>query len=64
MKPKPKPIRGMNDVLPDATATWRYLEEVVREVVESYGYREIRLPLVGGSGGRLRRARHQASVLS
>ncbi len=36
----------MNDVLPDIAGTWRYLEEVVREVVESYGYREIRLPII------------------
>jgi histidyl-tRNA synthetase len=36
----------MNDVLPDMVGTWRYLEEVVREVVESYGYREIRLPII------------------
>jgi len=36
----------MNDVLPDISGTWRYLEEVVREVVESYGYREIRLPII------------------
>jgi histidyl-tRNA synthetase len=36
----------MNDILPDACGTWRYLETIVREVVESYGYREIRLPLV------------------
>ena len=36
----------MNDILPDATGTWRHLETIVREVVESYGYREIRLPLV------------------
>ncbi len=36
----------MNDILPDASGTWRYLETIVREVVESYGYREIRLPLV------------------
>jgi histidyl-tRNA synthetase len=36
----------MNDILPDVCGTWRYLERVVREVVESYGYREIRLPLV------------------
>ncbi len=43
---KPKPIRGMNDVLPHETGTWRYLETIVREVVEAYGYREIRLPLV------------------
>ena len=43
---KPKAIRGMNDILPDVSGTWRYLETVVREVIESYGYREIRLPLV------------------
>lgn len=36
----------MNDVLPDIAGTWRYLEEIVREVVESYGYREIRLPII------------------
>lgn len=36
----------MNDILPDATAVWRYLETIVRDVVESYGYREIRLPIV------------------
>ena len=43
---KPKAIRGMNDILPDISGTWRYLEANVREVVEAYGYREIRLPLV------------------
>jgi len=43
---KPKAIRGMNDVLPEVAPVWAYLEEVVREVVESYGYREIRLPIV------------------
>jgi histidyl-tRNA synthetase len=43
---KPKAIRGMNDILPQVAGTWRYLETIVREVVESYGYREIRLPLV------------------
>jgi histidyl-tRNA synthetase len=43
---KLKAIRGMNDVLPEATATWRFLETVVSGVVESYGYREIRLPVL------------------
>lgn len=43
---KPKAIRGMNDVLPEVCGTWRYLETIVREVVESYGYHEIRLPLL------------------
>ena len=43
---KPKAIRGMNDVLPDASGTWRFVESVVREVIESYGYHEIRLPIL------------------
>jgi len=33
-------------VLPDATGTWRHVEEIVRAVVESFGYEEIRLPLL------------------
>ena len=36
----------MNDILPDVSGTWSYLESVVREIVESYGYSEIRLPLL------------------
>ncbi|MBT8080137.1 MAG: histidine--tRNA ligase [Gammaproteobacteria bacterium] len=36
----------MNDILPQATSSWRHLETVVLELVESYGYREIRLPLL------------------
>ncbi len=36
----------MNDVLPEAAGTWRHLESVVRDVIESYGYREIRLPIL------------------
>jgi histidyl-tRNA synthetase len=36
----------MNDVLPDVSGTWRHVEEMVREVVESFGYAEIRLPLL------------------
>ena len=36
----------MNDILPDACATWRHLESAVREIAESYGYRELRLPIL------------------
>jgi histidyl-tRNA synthetase len=43
---KPKAIRGMNDILPDVSATWRYLEGVVQGIVHSYGYDEIRLPIL------------------
>ena len=43
---KPRAIRGMNDILPDVSGTWRYLESVVLDIVQSYGYEEIRLPLL------------------
>ena len=36
----------MPDILPDVAGTWQYLEGVVREIAESYGYREIRLPIL------------------
>ena len=36
----------MNDILPEVSGTWRYLESVVQEIVHSYGYLEIRLPLL------------------
>lgn len=38
---KPK---GTQDVLPDASGSWLYLEDVLRRTVGLYGYREIRLP--------------------
>ena len=43
---KPKAIRGMNDILPAVSATWRHLEQVLQEIVGSYGYDEIRLPIL------------------
>jgi histidyl-tRNA synthetase len=36
----------MNDVLPEVSGTWRYVESVIRDVIESYGYQEIRLPIL------------------
>jgi histidyl-tRNA synthetase len=41
-----QPIRGMNDVLPAEIAAWQYLESVTRELLTSYGYEEIRVPVV------------------
>jgi len=46
MSSKPRAIRGMNDILPGVSDTWRYLESIVQEIVRSYGYSEIRLPLL------------------
>jgi histidyl-tRNA synthetase len=39
-------VRGMNDILPEHTASWQYLEDTLRRVIQAYGYREIRLPLL------------------
>lgn len=39
-------IRGMNDCLPQQSAVWLWVEDKIREVVASYGYREIRTPIV------------------
>jgi histidyl-tRNA synthetase len=41
-----QPVRGMNDILPDATPRWQQLESVTREVLSGYAYREIRFPIV------------------
>jgi len=39
-------IRGMNDCLPSQSRLWQWLEQQIREVVASYGYEEIRTPIV------------------
>jgi len=36
----------MNDILPDETPYWQFLERTVQRVLASYGYSEIRLPVV------------------
>jgi len=36
----------MNDILPDQTALWQYIERKVEAVLEQYGYQEIRLPVL------------------
>ncbi len=43
---RPRAIRGMNDILPDVSGTWHFLESVVRDIAQSYGYAEIRVPLL------------------
>ena len=39
-------LRGMNDLLPEQSPTWQYLEQKIQEVFQRYGYREIRFPLL------------------
>jgi len=46
MAQKIQAIRGMHDILPERSPLWQHLEDRAREVLEGYGYREIRTPLV------------------
>ncbi|QFU75088.1 histidine--tRNA ligase [Halioglobus maricola] len=39
-------VRGMNDILPDETPYWQYIETVIRQLMSGYGYSEIRMPIV------------------
>ncbi|TAJ78010.1 MAG: histidine--tRNA ligase [Gallionellaceae bacterium] len=39
-------VRGMNDILPDEAQLWLWFEDAVRDWLEAYGYRNIRMPLV------------------
>jgi histidyl-tRNA synthetase len=45
-----KVIRGMHDILPQEMDVWHQLEDTWRELVESYGYEQIRTPIVEKSG--------------
>ncbi|OOF41097.1 histidine--tRNA ligase [Rodentibacter mrazii] len=39
-------IRGMNDCSPTESPLWQWVEMQVREVLNSYGYSEVRMPIV------------------
>ena len=39
-------IRGMHDILPEQSPYWHWLEDHSRQVLDAYGYQEIRLPIV------------------
>ena len=39
-------IRGMNDLLPEDTSVWQQVESVLRQTLSSYGFNEVRMPIV------------------
>ena len=39
-------IRGMDDLTPEVTPLWSYVEAQCRSIVNAYGYEEIRFPLL------------------
>lgn len=36
----------MNDILPEQTPTWQFVEQTLRALLASYGYSEVRMPIV------------------
>ena len=39
-------IRGMHDILMHETPRWQFLEATIYNILNQYGYQEIRLPIV------------------
>jgi histidyl-tRNA synthetase len=39
-------VRGMHDILMQDTPRWHYLEKTIKNILDQYGYQEIRLPIV------------------
>ena len=46
MADKLQAIKGMNDILPPDSARWEWLEDVVRRLMQRYGYKAFRTPIV------------------
>ena len=44
-KKKFRAVRGVRDILPPDSSLWNWFENTAREVLESYNFREIRLPI-------------------
>lgn len=39
-------VKGMNDVLPADAPLWELFENTVQSVLKSYGYQQIRTPII------------------
>ena len=46
MSEKLQAIRGMSDILPHETNRWQFVERKITEILNNYGYQEIRLPVL------------------
>jgi histidyl-tRNA synthetase len=36
--------KGTQDILPEDILKWYYIEDVIKEILNKYGYKEIRTP--------------------
>ena len=43
-------VRGMNDLLPTESSIWQQVENILRETLSSFGYSEVRMPIVEKTG--------------
>jgi len=39
-------VRGMRDILPEQSPSWQFIEETARKLFNSYGYKELRTPII------------------
>jgi histidyl-tRNA synthetase len=39
-------IKGIKDILPEDAPTWNYIESIARQVFNTFGFREIRVPIM------------------
>jgi histidyl-tRNA synthetase len=46
MAEKLSAVKGMNDIAPPASAHWEWLEDTLRALMQRYGYRNLRTPIV------------------
>jgi len=59
-----KAIRGMNDTLPDQTPLWLEVESICQSVFDSYGYKQLRTPIVESTNLFLRSIGADTDVVS
>ena len=46
MADKLSAVKGMNDIVPPKSAAWEWFEEQVRALMGSYGYQNLRTPIL------------------
>src|SRR5262245_32288211 len=46
MAEPPSTVKGMTDILPPEVSKWQFVEEKARGVLEAFGYREVRTPVL------------------
>lgn len=46
MSGKLQSVKGMNDLLPEQSPYWQFIEQVLRDIAAAYGYEEIRTPIL------------------